>query len=350
MSRAPPLSNNNRFSVLDTSEPEIDEDAQTDSEPLPLPSLPPCQTRRPKWEKRLPQKLVIRSLEQGPNCIMVPTHLKTTDTMEEAATEAMVDTGATGDFIDQEFVNQAKLPTRKLSQPVPVYNVDGTLNEAGSICEVVDVVMTYNGHSKRILLAVTRLGKQSMILGITWLKKHNPEIDFRSGTVKMTRCLPRCCIGCQTERKEERNAQRQDAQRINACRTSPLPAFVEDIDDNNDQPEMDSEPTESIGSEDFSDEPLEEGDRIWATGLFPEAEYIQATTTISQQLAEGFRRNSEPVDPDEHIPPHLRDFHSVFSKESFDELPEPKPWDHAVELVSDATPKSCKVYPLSASE
>ena len=102
------------------------------------------------------------------------------DTMEQASTEVMVDTGATGDFIDQDFVARAKLPTRKLSQPVPVFNVDGTLNEAGSIREVVDVIMTYNGHSKRLLLAVTRLGKQSMILGFSWLAKHNPEIDFRA--------------------------------------------------------------------------------------------------------------------------------------------------------------------------
>ena len=35
---------------------------------------------------------------------------------------------------------------------------------------------------------------------------------------------------------------------------------------------------------------------------------------------------------------------------SFDELPEPKPWDHAVELISDASPKGCKVYLLSALE
>jgi hypothetical protein len=49
-------------------------------------------------------------------------------------------------------------------------------------------------------------------------------------------------------------------------------------------------------------------------------------------------------------PPHLCNFQSVFSKESFDDLPESKLWDHAVELVADATPKSCKVYPLATSE
>src|SRR6266567_8529036 len=130
---------------------------------------------------------------------MLPIHLKTTDTMEESSTEAIVDTGATGEFINQDFVTCAKLPTRKLSQPIPVYNVDRTPNEAGSIHKVVDVIMTYNQHSECILLAVTRLGKQSMILGFTWLDKHNLEIDFHTRSVKMTRCLLHCCIGCQTD-------------------------------------------------------------------------------------------------------------------------------------------------------
>jgi len=107
--------------------------------------------------------------------------------------EAMVDTSATGDFIDQDFVARAKLPTHKLSQPIPVYNVDRTLNKAGSIHKVVNMIMTYDQHSERILLAVTRLGKQSMILRFTWLDKHNLEINFHARSVKMTRCLP-CCV------------------------------------------------------------------------------------------------------------------------------------------------------------
>src|SRR6266705_1851368 len=153
-------------------------------------------------------KLVIRSLEAGPKCIIHPIHLKTTDTMEESSTEALVDTGATRDFINQDFITRAKLPTHKLSQPIPVYNVDGTSNEAGSIHKVVDVIMTYNQNSERILLAVTQLGKQSMILGFTWLDKHNLEIDF----------------------KAERSAKKEDTARINTCRMGPFPAFVEDAD------------------------------------------------------------------------------------------------------------------------
>lgn len=45
------------------------------------------------------------------------------DTLQEVNSEAMVDSGATGDFIDKDFIERAKLPTRQLSGPVLVYNV-----------------------------------------------------------------------------------------------------------------------------------------------------------------------------------------------------------------------------------
>jgi len=178
--------------------------------------------------------------------------------MEKTSTEAMVNTGATGDFIDQDFITQAKLPIHKLSQPILVYNMDGTLNEARSIREVINMIMTYDRHSEHILLAVTRLAKQSMILRFTWLDKHNPEINFHARSVKMTRCVPRCCVGCQADRKAEWNAKREDAERINTCRTDPFPAFIEDADE---EDEAELTPEQSPDQEaDFPDELLEEGD------------------------------------------------------------------------------------------
>jgi len=40
----------------------------------------------------------------------------------------------------------------------------------------------------------------------------------------------------------------------------------------------------------------------------------------------------------------------VFAKEDFDILPEHRKWDHAIELIPGAEPKSSKVYPLSPLE
>jgi len=67
--------------------------------------------------------------------------------------------------------------TQTLSHNIPVFNVDSSPNEAGQISEVIDVVLYYKTHSKRMLLAISRLGKESLILGYDWLKDHNPKID-----------------------------------------------------------------------------------------------------------------------------------------------------------------------------
>jgi hypothetical protein len=67
--------------------------------------------------------------------------------------------------------------------------VDGSPNEARSISKVVELVLWYCDHSERATFVVTRLGKQDIILGLTWLYKHNPEVDWQSGEVKIESLL-----------------------------------------------------------------------------------------------------------------------------------------------------------------
>jgi hypothetical protein len=51
------------------------------------------------------------------------------------------------------------------------------------------------------------------------------------------------------------------------------------------------------------------------------------------------------------VPESLHDFGDVFSKESFDTLPERRIWDHAIELErKDKLPTTRKVYPMSPEE
>jgi len=63
------------------------------------------------------------------------------------------------------------------------------------------------------------------------------------------------CVGCQTDCKVEQNAEREDIEQINACRMEPIPAFVEDADEE-DEPMSKPSPDPEA---DFPDEPLEEG-------------------------------------------------------------------------------------------
>ena len=114
--------------------------------------------------------------------------VRTTDTGENFALKALLDCGATGLFIDQAYVQRNHLRMHELRCSIPVYNVDGTLNEAGSIRHIVELVLSYKDHTERAQFAVTNLGNQDLILGLLWLRKHNPEVDWQTEEVKMSRC------------------------------------------------------------------------------------------------------------------------------------------------------------------
>jgi len=112
----------------------------------------------------------------------------TTDISKLHFVKALLDSGATRSFIDRDFIRSKEINTRTLSRNIPVFNVDSSPNEAGQISEVIDILLHYKTHSERMLLAISGLGKESLILGYNWLKDHNPKIDWEKGEVKMTCC------------------------------------------------------------------------------------------------------------------------------------------------------------------
>ena len=54
---------------------------------------------------------------------------------------AMVDSGATGLFMSRRFVEEKGLRRLQLRKPLQVFNIDGTLNQAGSIQEFADALV-----------------------------------------------------------------------------------------------------------------------------------------------------------------------------------------------------------------
>jgi len=109
--------------------------------------------------------------------LLLLVEIGTTNTSELHFIKALLDYGATRSFINRDFICLKGMNTQTLSCNIPVFNVDGFSNEARQISEVVDIVLHHKTHSKRMLLAVSELGKQSLILGYDWLKDHNPKID-----------------------------------------------------------------------------------------------------------------------------------------------------------------------------
>ena len=113
--------------------------------------------------------------------VMVKIGLKQKEEEEGVVTEALLDSGATGLVMSKEFARRHKFKRTRLERPVYVRNVDGTLNYAGLIVDTVEMEIFFKGHKERTSIDVIGGQKWSVILGMPWLRRHNPEIDWKQG-------------------------------------------------------------------------------------------------------------------------------------------------------------------------
>jgi hypothetical protein len=292
--------------------------------------------------------------------LVVDVEIESTDTVVKQCTQALIDCGATGCFIDIEWVKLNNVPTRPLTKPIPVYNVDGTANDTGAITDIADIILCYENHLEHTQLAVTRLGKQSLILGYNWLHNHNPEINWQTKDVKMS-CCPLQCSTCRVEDKHEAKIQKSTASQINACRLGAFPTMAEEDEDESPHVNMDKTDKEAqdtclafdddLDSE-VDDFTIEEDDCVFMMMVHPvdPHHFVHALSTVSGRLAEAFAKNSKLKGFEDILPMSLHTYADVFSETAFNSLPEHRKWDHAIELECKPSPGFHKVYPMTLTE
>jgi hypothetical protein len=101
--------------------------------------------------------------------------------VENVETLGLIDSGAGGKFIDQNYARKAGFQILPLLQPLKALNVDGTENKQGTIRSYVNLEMKINNRTFPIRLFVTGLGKERIILGLPWLREQNPDINWKTG-------------------------------------------------------------------------------------------------------------------------------------------------------------------------
>ena len=106
--------------------------------------------------------------------------------------EALLDSSETGLVMSLEFARKQEFKLKKLDRPMYVRNVDGSLNKEGPIEHMVEVNIYYQGHRERTEIDVIGGQKWTVILEMPWLARHNPEINWKTGEVKMMRCPEKC--------------------------------------------------------------------------------------------------------------------------------------------------------------
>jgi len=100
--------------------------------------------------------------------------------------KALVDSGCTYTEIDEQLVKDKKIPTKPINFSFKVFNADGTKN--GEVTKVAPLEIEIDRHTEQLEAAVTDLDRTDMFLGHDWLVKHNPEVNWKNGTIWFTRC------------------------------------------------------------------------------------------------------------------------------------------------------------------
>ena len=222
-------------------------------------------------------------------------------------TTTLIDSGVTGNFMDVHLLSLDNFTLIRLPEPIITYNVDGTKNLKRTIHWKAKTVLTLEDHSDPIKLMILQLSKPRVILGMPWLKKWNPRINWNC--LSMT--LP-----------------------SSPCSHIPYHAQYLGLDAAHELSQLFS-----------SSSPAEDDWSLCEYHLLAGGSEEQINkVTISMQLAQAEKPREIPVP---HFCTHFSD---VFLEKTYNVLPPHRPLNHTIELKDSFVPKIAKVYPLNPAE
>ena len=246
--------------------------------------------------------------------VTIKIGLERLDMQEEVMVEALLDSGATGLVISLEFARKKGFKLKKLERPMQVRNVDGSFNREGPIENMVEVNVYYKGYMERTEIDVIGEQKWGVILGMPWLERHNPEIDWKTGEVKMTRCPEEC--GKQWRPKQEKSGWEKQKE-------------------------------EEAREEKEERREKKEKKKNQKKGKMVEVKKVAEEWEIWDEEEEAAKSE---VEAKKLVPEKFYWWIKVFGRKQSERMPTRKLWDHAIDVKEGFILRKGKVYPLSREE
>jgi transposase InsO family protein len=194
--------------------------------------------------------------------------------------------------------------------------------------------MVIGNHFEVINFDITNLGEYDVVLGVPWLRKHNPDIDWQAGSMVFDRCMEKC----------RQTSERWTGYERALKRPSPGEAGTH------------GNPHEG------------ELKRSFRPGGRPNDKHtvdinVIATREQRSDMTDDELREYVLIDHEERalcatdapeeehkIPEEYTEFQDVFTPPPDGELPEHGPFDHEINVKEGEEPKFMPIYPLSQKE
>ena len=231
--------------------------------------------------------------------------------------QAMVDSGATGNFMSQSLLDRKGLPIRKKDDAYDLMVIDGNPLPSGDgrvVNETTPLPVATQQHYEELTFDVVRMASHEIVLGMPWLRKHNPTIDWTKRLLKFERC--NCVIAAQPAHRQ--SSMVDEKQNLEEIARRELAASNK------------NDPITEFGSTD--------------TGL--------GQTGHEVRVSEGSHVPSETLGKTEgEIPDEYRAWKDLFREEvTAAVLPIHQPWDHEIKLEPGKQPTFGPIYALSEKE
>lgn len=233
---------------------------------------------------------------------------------------SFIDCGAEGNFIDSSIVKRFSIPLVHLATPIPLKLADGSSPSAGpAIYKTIPLLMTIDCHQEYISFIVTTSPHQ-VILGISWLSEHDPNIIWSQRTVQFHSTF--CKSNCFSSSPDPKLHLNQPEQTLSISMMS-FDSFIEqDTSDLSDygvffiNQQLNLCSLSSVHKD-----------------IYPYVETLPTVPSVSPQAQQIFDT-----------------FPDVFSKSNADTLPHHRPFDCSIPLQPDAEIPHGRVYNLTVQE
>jgi hypothetical protein len=226
----------------------------------------------------------------------IPVSIQTSYFMADK--QALVDLGATDNFMHPNFAKRMGLGTKILPNPKKIFNIDNTTNKSGMITHYLDLNVVTKGIHKEMCFLITDIGREEILLGYPWLATFKPKFNWRSATIS-PQFMP-VIISSVNPR---------------ITRSRPIIAAT-----------------------------LSEAEKH---SIVHQLESESTIRGISTDLAVQAGTHQAAV----KVPEEYKEFSLVFNDEASQRVPPSREWDHAIDLKPGAPDAlDCKVYPMTREE
>lgn len=264
----------------------------------------------------------------------------------------MVDSGATISFMHQSLAQKHDLPL--VPQRLSISLANGSTHTSENATRIV--LQSSPDHFEVQSFQLITLGSYPLILGMDWLKKHNPHIDWLKKSIYLP-CSNKCTYSSLPSVAQPTLPVTLPSSPAPTATPRPTPSATS----NTPSPIYTEHNPQSTKTSKQNPQSTETPKHT-ISSLYDIS--IVSSATINQLLrqnqgvgymldvcrVESLHSVTAEIKPEITLPEKYAEYNDVFSKQEADKLPQHRCYDHSIPLVDGATVPFGPIYSLSQTE